>query len=107
MTDFERLCDLIVLEQFKNSVPEILAVYISEKKLSTAAEAASCCGAVVARRERMDWTAVLYRLSCHGLRCFASPASQEQKGTTGVRETTTDTDRDSIDHPGPSQYEQV
>ncbi len=32
---------MIVLEQFKNSVPERLAVYISEKKVSTVAEAAA------------------------------------------------------------------
>ena len=37
---YERLCDLIVLEQFKNIVPEGLAVYINEHKVKTAAEAA-------------------------------------------------------------------
>lgn len=41
VTDFGGLCDLIVLEQFKNLVPERLAMYISEKKVSTAAEAAA------------------------------------------------------------------
>ena len=41
VTDFGGLCDLIVLEQFKNAVSERLAVYISEKKVSTAAEAAA------------------------------------------------------------------
>ena len=37
---YERLCDLIVLEQFKNIVPERLAVNINEHKVKTAAEAA-------------------------------------------------------------------
>nr|XP_046229617.1 uncharacterized protein LOC124050808 isoform X1 [Scatophagus argus] len=35
------LCDLIVLEQFKNSVPSHIAVYISEHKVKTATEAAA------------------------------------------------------------------
>ena len=38
---FDALCDLIVLEQFKNSVPSHIAVYISEHKVKTAAEAAT------------------------------------------------------------------
>ena len=41
VTDFDGLCDLIVLEQFKNSVPERLAMYISERKVSLVAEAAA------------------------------------------------------------------
>ncbi|KAK0139986.1 hypothetical protein N1851_023093 [Merluccius polli] len=39
--DFEGLCDLIVLEQLKNSVPVRVATYISEQKAKTAAEAAA------------------------------------------------------------------
>ncbi|KAK5921567.1 hypothetical protein CgunFtcFv8_018924 [Champsocephalus gunnari] len=35
------LCELMVLEQFKNSVPSHIAVYISERKVKTAAEAAA------------------------------------------------------------------
>ena len=37
----EDLRDLIILEQFKNSVPERITTYISEWKVKTAAEAAS------------------------------------------------------------------
>lgn len=39
--DFNDLSDLMVLEQFKNSVPERIAMYICEKKVKTAAEAAA------------------------------------------------------------------
>lgn len=38
---YDDLCDLIVLEQFKNSVPGHIAIYISEHKVKTAAEAAA------------------------------------------------------------------
>ncbi|KAF7654547.1 hypothetical protein LDENG_00068490 [Lucifuga dentata] len=38
---YEALRDLIILEQFKNSVPECIAIYISEQKVKTAAEAAA------------------------------------------------------------------
>lgn len=37
---YAALCDLVVLEQFKNSIPSHIAVYISEHKVKTAAEAA-------------------------------------------------------------------
>ncbi len=37
---FDRLCDLMVLEQFKNIIPERIATYINEQKVKTAAEAA-------------------------------------------------------------------
>ena len=40
VTTFEQLCDLVVLEQFKNIVPERLATFISEHKIKTASEAA-------------------------------------------------------------------
>lgn len=39
--NFGDLCNLMVLEQFKNSVPERIAMYISEQKVKTAAEAAA------------------------------------------------------------------
>lgn len=39
--DFEGLCNLIVLEQFKNSVSGRVATYINEQKAETAAEAAA------------------------------------------------------------------
>ncbi len=41
VTDFDGLCNLIMLEQFKISVPERLAMYINEKKVKTVAEAAA------------------------------------------------------------------
>ena len=37
---YDDLCDLIVLEQFKTSLPAQLATYITEKKVTTAAAAA-------------------------------------------------------------------
>lgn len=37
---FESLCDLIILEQFKNIIPERIVTYINEQKVKTAAEAA-------------------------------------------------------------------
>ncbi|KAL2089323.1 hypothetical protein ACEWY4_014011 [Coilia grayii] len=40
VSTFEALCDLIILEQFKNVVPERIAVFINEHKVTTAAEAA-------------------------------------------------------------------
>ena len=39
--DFDDLCNLMVLEQFRNSVPDKIAMYISEQKVKTAAEAAA------------------------------------------------------------------
>lgn len=38
--NFERLRDLIILEQFKNIVPDYIAIYINEKKPHDAVEAA-------------------------------------------------------------------
>ncbi len=32
VSDFEGLCNLIVLEQFKSSVPNLVAVYVAEQK---------------------------------------------------------------------------
>lgn len=40
ITTFDELCDLMILEQFKNGLPERIATYIMEQKISTAAEAA-------------------------------------------------------------------
>lgn len=40
VTSLEELSNLIVLEQFRNILPERVATYISERKLKTAAEAA-------------------------------------------------------------------
>uniref|UniRef100_G3NXL5 SCAN box domain-containing protein n=1 Tax=Gasterosteus aculeatus TaxID=69293 RepID=G3NXL5_GASAC len=37
---FDGLCDLIVLERFKNSIPPRIAVYVSEQKAATALRAA-------------------------------------------------------------------
>lgn len=38
---FDGLCNLMVLEQFKNSLPNNVATYINERKVKTAAEAAA------------------------------------------------------------------
>ncbi len=40
VSDFEGLCNLIVLEQLKNSVPNRVAVYVGEQKAQTATTAA-------------------------------------------------------------------
>ncbi|KAL2087168.1 hypothetical protein ACEWY4_018227 [Coilia grayii] len=37
---FKSLCDLFLLEQFKNTIPDRIATYITERKVKTAAEAA-------------------------------------------------------------------
>lgn len=38
---FEDLCDLVVLEQFKNAVPNRIATYITEQQVTTVGEAAA------------------------------------------------------------------
>ncbi|KAK0145668.1 hypothetical protein N1851_015449 [Merluccius polli] len=38
--EFDGLCDLMIMEQFKNILPERLAMYLNEHKVQTAAEAA-------------------------------------------------------------------
>ncbi|KAL0150446.1 hypothetical protein M9458_054263 [Cirrhinus mrigala] len=40
VSSFDSLCDLVILEQFKNIIPERIATYINEQKVKTAAEAA-------------------------------------------------------------------
>lgn len=37
---FEKLCNLVVLEQFKQSLPSYIATYINEHKMNTPSEAA-------------------------------------------------------------------
>ncbi|KAK0150744.1 hypothetical protein N1851_008151 [Merluccius polli] len=39
--NFESLCDLILLEQFKTAVPQQIATYVGEKEVKTVAEAAA------------------------------------------------------------------
>lgn len=41
MGSYETLCELVNWKHFKNSLPERIATYISERKVKTAAEAAS------------------------------------------------------------------
>lgn len=38
---FEKLADLVVLEQFKNSVPEVIANYVNDHKVTNATDAAA------------------------------------------------------------------
>lgn len=40
--NFERLRELVLIEDFKNSLPDKIVVYLNEKKVSTLAEAAVC-----------------------------------------------------------------
>ncbi|KAL2102368.1 hypothetical protein ACEWY4_001536 [Coilia grayii] len=40
VSTFRGLCDLVLLEQFKNIIPDHLATYVNERKVKTAAEAA-------------------------------------------------------------------
>lgn len=42
VTDFEQLRELILIEDFKNSLPDKIVVFLNEKKISTLAEAAVC-----------------------------------------------------------------
>ena len=50
--DFDGLCDLIVLEQFKNTLPENIANYITDRKVETAAEAAALADEYVLTHKR-------------------------------------------------------
>ena len=50
--DFAGLCDLIVLEQFKNTLPEHIANYISNREVKTAAEAAALADEYVLTHKR-------------------------------------------------------
>ena len=52
VTDFEGLCDLIVLEQFKNTLPEHIANYVGDRKVTTAAEAAALADEYVLTHKR-------------------------------------------------------
>lgn len=40
ITTFDDLCELVILEQFKNTLPGRIATYINEQKIASAAEAA-------------------------------------------------------------------
>lgn len=40
VTTFDSLCNLVVLEQFKNSVPDYVATYVNERKVKCPSEAA-------------------------------------------------------------------
>lgn len=41
VTTFEAVCDLLVLEQFRNILPDRIATYINEKNLATASAVAA------------------------------------------------------------------
>ena len=36
VTTFDELCDLMILEQFKNTIPERIVIYRTERKMTTA-----------------------------------------------------------------------
>ena len=40
ISTFDELCELVILEQFKNTLPGLIAIYINEQKVASAAEAA-------------------------------------------------------------------
>ncbi|KAL2077768.1 hypothetical protein ACEWY4_027272 [Coilia grayii] len=52
---FEKLCDLVVLEQFKNIVPARIATYINEHNVKTAAEAASLADKYTLTHRQRDY----------------------------------------------------
>ena len=56
---FNGLCDMMVLEKFKNSIPNHIAVYVSEHKVKTAAEAAVLADEYVLTH-RSDFRAPVY-----------------------------------------------
>ena len=49
VSDYDGLCELIVLEQFKNTLPEHIANHISDQKVKTAATAAALADEYVLR----------------------------------------------------------
>ena len=55
--NFEELCDLVLLEQFKSSVPCPIATYITEQQSKTVGEAAALADQY-ALTHRSDWVKV-------------------------------------------------
>lgn len=51
---FEDVCDLVVLEQFKNAVPNRIAAYIAEQQVKTVGDAAALADQYVLTH-RTDW----------------------------------------------------
>lgn len=51
---YSALCNLIVLEQFKNSVPSHITTYLNERKVKTAIEAASLADEYVLTYKQVD-----------------------------------------------------
>ncbi len=93
--DFESLCELVVLEQFKNSLPVRVATYVSEQKAKTAAEAAALAddytlthrgsfGEPKARNDSRDNVSVA-GVESHSWR--GKPAQAESKGNSNLRES--------------------
>lgn len=52
---YEGLRDLMILEKFRNSMPEHIATYISERKVKTAAEAAALADDYVLTHGGDNW----------------------------------------------------
>lgn len=52
---YEGLRDLMILEQFRNSMPEHIATYISERKVKTATEAAALADDYVLTHGGDNW----------------------------------------------------
>ena len=63
VTSFDGLCELIVLEQFKDVIPQHVAAYVNEQKPSTALRAAELAddfvlmhkGSFIEKCSRGDW----------------------------------------------------
>lgn len=89
---YEALCDLVVLEQFKCSVPSHIATYLSEHNVKTAAEAAKLADEYVLTHgcelEHRGWDDV-YRAD--GYRYCAAGNWQEGSDTHGGRPEQTPT----------------
>ncbi len=92
---YDNLRNLMILEQFKNSVPERIATYISEHKFKSAAEAAALADDYVLTHGGECWHPGVRSGSAHkeksfGCRGMVWPGrhgEMEQRSERGVRES--------------------
>ena len=79
---FDDLCDLIILEQFKNMLPGRIATHINEKKVTTAAEAVVSADVLLHKSSFRERTAACdsgWRGTSSGVASF----NQTQPGKAG------------------------
>lgn len=86
VNDFESLCEVIVLEQFRNSLPVCVATYVSEQKAQTAAEAAALVDNYMLTHrgscsEPKGWQTVTGTMPFVLGNCMADLFSQRVRGT--------------------------